>query len=135
MPQIPAYPDFYTFESSPVNLYLHWTSGSSGAVGTVSRKNGFKATPVVHGSTGVYTISLAEPWAAGMLEFKGRVRQATYSSSGACQVQLTADAVTNLTTPTITILVTNAAGAAVDPTTNDFIAIKLELQLQPNNAG
>jgi len=135
MPRPAPYVNTTSQESSPNKFYVQWTSGSSGAVGTVSRSVGMAATPVTHGSTGVYTLSLAEPWAAGLLRFGYSIKQASYSSSGACHVVLTGDASTNLTTPTLTILVTTAAGAAVEPTTNDVIRVDFELQLQPNNAG
>lgn len=121
-----TFSDLTGMESGRVFLDLAWTSGASGAVpAALSRSMGI--TSVVHGATGVYVITFKEQWKSGVLSFSRHVRQATYSASGACVVQMTGNAI-NTAAPTITILVTNAAGAAVEPASGDVIGMTFELQ-------
>lgn len=115
-------------ESGRVFIDLAWISGASGAVpAALSRSSGIKS--VVHGATGVYVITFSEVWANGVLNMSSHVRQASYSKTGACYVVETANAISSAT-PTVTILVTTAAGDAVEPTTSDVIGITFELQAQ-----
>lgn len=97
--------------------------GSSGAVASTPLSRGI--TSVVHGATGVYTITLNEK-AVRLFSWDLPIKQATYSASGACQAQVTAEDVNGA--KTITILTTNAAGAAVEPTTGDALYGCLNLQ-------
>lgn len=124
-----------SFQAGWDNMWLRWTSGASGAVTTIdkTKRYGFApinaaVQPVVHGATGVFTLNLADVW-NDFLNLDYNIIQATYSAAGACQIQVTAF---NLAAKTVTILVTNAAGAATDPTTNDKIIIVLSLQAFQN---
>lgn len=114
-------------------LTLLWTSAASGAVPTSYPGGYTRATddikiPVRTG-TGAYTLTLSSPLAGKMFGIIPYLLQATYSDSGACQMQLVEDKSSDVTTPEVKILITNAAGAAVDPTTNDVIGITLITQL------
>lgn len=129
MPGPAPFTDRTSHESGVVDTFLQWTSGASGAVpSTLTRSMGVKS--VVHGATGVYVVTLKSPWKNSPLEFTQAIMQASYSASGACFVRVTADASSNSTTPTITLLVVNAAGAAVEPTTGDVIRVSFKLQSQ-----
>lgn len=106
---------------------LQWTSGASGAVpATLDRNGSGEIVSVVHGATGVYTITLANPW-ADFLVFTSWVRQASYSASGACFVRITADN-TQSSPATFVVLAVTAAGAAVEPASGDVIYINIEMQ-------
>jgi hypothetical protein len=121
--------DATSYESGRTYIDLAWTSGASGAVpAALSRSMAIKS--VAHGATGVYVITFKEPWKNGILEFSWHIRQASYSKTGACVIQETANAITNATTPTVTILVTTAAGDAVEPASGDVIAMTWALQTQ-----
>ncbi len=123
------FPDYSSFESGVVPIYLQWTSGSSGAVPTtLTRKS--QVTSVVHGATGVYVVTFDESWGEGELVMSHSIRQASYSKTGACKVIETANAIATAGTKTITLLVVDGDGDAVEPTTNDVISIKWELQSQ-----
>jgi hypothetical protein len=104
--------------------YVKWTSGSSGAVPSFPLSASQGVTSVTHGSTGVYTIVLQNAYYQS-LAFIRDAQQASYSSSGACAIVKTSD---TPATGTIAILVTNAAGSAVDPTTNDVIELCFVVQ-------
>lgn len=124
-------------ESGQVELYLQWTSGAAGAITTINRQAGFglvspaTASVVVTG-TGLFTVQFAEPWSLPYLDFAYSIKQAAYAAAGACVVQVLTD---NLmaTTGVMTIEITNAAGAAVAPTTNDII--RLHFTMQTHTAG
>lgn len=114
-------------------LTLLWTSAASGAVptaypGSYTRASDEFTIPVRTG-TGAYTLGLTTAWAGKLFGFIPYLLQATYSASGACQIQLIEDHSDNVTTPEVKILITNAAGAAVDPTTSDVIGITLLTQI------
>jgi hypothetical protein len=72
----------------------------------------------------VYVLTLAG-LPADVIDVTGTVRQASYSSSGACFVKWTG---VSLTAGTVTLLVVTAAGAAVEPTTSDVITITVKTQ-------
>lgn len=114
-------------------LTLLWTSAASGAVPTSYPSGYTRATdemklPVRTG-TGAYTLPLASQWAGKLFGFIPYLLQATYSASGACVMQLIEDKSNDVTTQEVKILITNAAGAAVDPTTSDVVGITLITQL------
>lgn len=106
---------------------LQWTSGASGAVPTTLTKS-YGVASVVHGATGVYVVTLSEQWAAylGMIE---EIMQASYSKNGACKVRRTA---IDLTAKTITLLVVDGDGDAVEPASGDIISLTFLMQLTPN---
>ncbi len=108
-------------------LDLVWTSGSSGAVPSALTTSAEVAS-VVHGATGVYVVTLkGVPYRLNV--FKESIQQASYSKTGACKVRITA---TDLAAKTITLLVVDGDGDAVEPTTNDIIRLGFEFQLSPN---
>jgi hypothetical protein len=124
-----------SFEAGWNTMWLRWTSGASGAVASIdsTKRYGFAVpgaavAPVVHGATGVYVLNLADVW-NDLLDVSGDIMQASYSASGACEVVRTAF---SLSAKTVTILVTTAAGAAVEPTTGDILTVKIELQAYQN---
>jgi hypothetical protein len=122
------------FTSSGWNfLTILWKSAATGAVPT-SYPGGYirasdEFTIPVRTGTGAYTIPLTSQWAGPCFGLIPYLLQATYSASGACQIQLVEDKSNNATTQEVKILITNAAGAAVDPTTNDLIGFTLLTQL------
>lgn len=123
--------DQTAFESGKVGIDLEWVSLVSGGVPALtafSHKGMGQIVSVVHGATGVYTITFTDQW-FDLLEFVGWVIQAAYSAAGACNVRVTANN-TGAAAKTLVLLVTNAAGAAVDPTTNDALYINVKMQSQ-----
>jgi len=102
--------------------------GSSGAVGSTPLTRGI--TSVVHGATGVYVITLDKP-AVRLFSWEMPIVQASYSKTGACKATVTAEDVAGA--GTITILVTTAAGDAVEPTTSDALYGCLNLQWNSAN--
>ena len=110
-------------------LTIQWTSAASGAVPTSYPGGYIRATdefkiPVRTG-TGAYTLTLTSQWAARSFGIIPYLLQSTYSASGACVMQLVEDKSNDVTTQEIKVLITNAAGAAVDPTTSDVIGLTL----------
>ena len=110
-------------------LTLQWKSAASGAVptsypGGYIRSSDEFLIPVRTG-TGAYTLTLTAQWAARSFGIIPYLLQATYANTGACVMQLVEDKSNDPTTPEIKILITNAAGTAVDPMTNDIIGITL----------
>ncbi len=110
-------------------LTIQWTSAASGAVPTSYPSGYIRATdefliPVRTG-TGAYTLTLTSQWALRSFGIIPYLVQASYSASGACAMQLVEDKSNDVTTQEIKILITNAAGAAVDPTTSDVIGLTL----------
>lgn len=119
-------------ESGQVELYLQWTSGATGAIATINRQSGFglvspATASIVRTGVGLFTVQFSQAWAQRYLDFSDNIQQAAYSSAGACTVIILTD---NLvaTTGVMTIEITNAAGAAVDPTTGDFISLHWTMQ-------
>lgn len=113
-------------------LTLLWTSAATGAVPTSYPSGYTRATdelkiPVRTG-TGAFTLTLANQWAGKMFGIIPYLLQATYSASGACVMQIVEDN-SNTTTPEVKIIITNAAGAAVDPTTSDVVGVTLITQI------
>jgi hypothetical protein len=114
-------------------LTLLWTSAASGAVPTSYPSGYTRATddlkiPARTG-TGAYTIPLGTPMAGKLFGIIPYLLQATYANTGACSMYLVEDKSSDVTTPEIKILITNAAGTAVDPTTSDVVGITLITQL------
>jgi hypothetical protein len=125
-------------ESGQVELYLEWISLVTGGIpATFARSAGFglvspATAAVVRTGAGLFTVQFDAPWALPYLDFAYNIKQAAYAAAGACVVQVLTD---NLmaTTGVMTIEVTNAAGAAVDPTTGDNI--RLHFTMQSHTAG
>lgn len=116
------------WQAGRVGLTVRWTSGASGAVSTVTKKAGFGATPVTRTGVGSFTLSLAEVYADHEPSID-EIVQASYSASGACYVVVTGY---NLAAKTVTVKTVTAAGAAVDPTTNDVVTVRLVMQTYTN---
>lgn len=128
-------------ESGQVELYLQWVSLVTGGIPTTfARSSGFGLNPtggptvvaVVRTGVGLFTVQFAEPWAVPYLDFAYTIKQTTYAAAGACVVQVLSDALM-ATTGVMTIEITNAAGAAVDPTTGDNV--RLHFTMQSHTAG
>ena len=85
------YDDMHSASSGRNWIDLIWVSGASGAVPATLTVSNY-ITSVVHGATGVYTVTFDSAWNA-LLGFEGFVKQATYSSSGACNIEVTGDAI------------------------------------------
>lgn len=122
-------------ESGQVELYLQYVSLVTGGIPTtLARSSGFGlVTPVtaaiVRTGVGLFTVQFSQAWALKYLDFNFYCQQATYAAAGACEAQILTD---NLvaTTGVMTIEITNAAGAAVDPTTGDTITLHFTMQSQ-----
>jgi len=117
-------------------LYLGWTSGATGALPS-SYPSGYNNSTaeiksVTRTGTGAFTISLGAPWWASMVAFHFHILQASYANTGACSVYVVEDHSTNTTTPEIKILITNAAGTATDPTTNDQVNLTFCTVIKPS---
>lgn len=120
-------------ESGQVELYLQYVSLVTGGIPTtLARSSGFGLTaPVTAAITrtgvGLFTIQFSQAWAQKWLDFSFYCQQATYSAAGACEAQILTD---NLvaTTGVMTVEITNAAGAAVDPTTGDYVSFHWTMQ-------
>jgi len=112
-------------------VYVKWTSGASGAVPT-TLTNSTNVTSVVHGATGVYVITFAfggPPYS--LLEFgPENVMQASYTKAGACKVVQTAVSLTN---STLTVLVVDGDGDAVEPASGDIITVNATFQRYKGN--
>ncbi len=118
-------------ESYTNDIALQMTMGSSGAVPTsLTRNGGGLITSVVHGSTGVYVVTLNNAFSGGLIGICQNIMQASYSKSGACDVRVTAEAVATAATHTITLLIVDGDGDAVDPTTNDVVSVVFKLSYQ-----
>jgi hypothetical protein len=124
-----------SFQAGWDTMWLRWTSGITGAVATIDptkrygyAKVGGAVAPAVRTGVGTFTLNLADQW-NDFLNLDYNIIQAAYSAAGACQVQVTGF---NLAAKTVSILVTNAAGAAVDPTTGDKVIIGLSMQAFQN---
>lgn len=131
----------YSFYQDSVDgvtrLRLGWTSGATGAL-PASFPSGFnnansEIKSVTRTGTGAYTIALKDPWWASMCEFTYHILQASYANTGACSVYVVEDHSTNLTTPEIKILITNAAGTATDPTTSDQVNLTFGMVIKASN--
>lgn len=100
-------------------LHTKWISGSSGAIGTL--KTYAEIASVTHTGTGAYTIQYTQSYNQSQ-GIRGDVAQASYNASGACFVKHISDA-NEAANGTLKVLVVDAAGAAVEPTTGDVIHI------------
>ena len=133
----PAYYDPGTSSASgEVRCYLKWVSQAAGALPAAGFPNGTGwkqsggglVASVVHGGTGVYTVTLNDAWADSLDLHGYAIQAAAFSATGVCDVQVTADNSATAATKTIVILCTNAAGAAVEPAVNDQIVVCIKLQ-------
>lgn len=117
-------------ESGQVELYLQYTSGATGAIPTtLLRSSGFglgSTAAIARTGVGLFTIQFDQIWALKYLDFNGVFQQAAYSAAGACEVQILTDTVA--TNGQMTIEVTNAAGAAVDPANGDIVTYHWTMQ-------
>lgn len=118
---------FYMDRSSNVgytkDLFIKWTSGSSGAVATLQPYN--EVVSVTRTGTGAFTIQFSQCY-NGARNMYGDIAQASYSNTGACQVVHVADA-NEATNGTLKVLTVNAAGTATDPTTGDIVHITFQV--------
>jgi hypothetical protein len=132
------YTDHTSATSGEVKFNLKWVSQAAGALpasgfpGTPTtgwkQSGGGQVTNVVHGATGVFTVTLKDAW-VDSLDIHGYCTQAAaFSAAGVCDVQVTTDNSAVAGTQTVVILCTNAAGAAVEPAVNDQIVLSFRLQ-------
>lgn len=123
--------DETAFESGKVGIDLEFVSLVTGGIPALST-SGFphsgmgQVASVVRTPTGIITITFTDQW-SDLLDFSGWVIQAAYSAAGACSVRVTANNTGNAA-KTLVLLVTNAAGAPVDTTTNDTVYLNIKLQ-------
>ncbi len=103
-------------------VQMSYTATGTSAAQTLTEGKGFITSATTSG-TGVLTVVLKERWAK-YRNFIHTVQQASYSASGACNIVLTAQAATG-TTKTLTFLLTNSAGAAVNAASGDIVRITL----------
>lgn len=114
------YPDRTANIGRVKDLFVRWTSGSSGAVSTV--KNFGEIVSVTQTGTGAYTIQFSQAYALSV-NLTGCITQASYNAStGACRFHKVVDA-NEAANGTLKIVTTNEAGTATDPTTGDDIQL------------
>lgn len=121
-----ANPTNYQIRSSRLGdqvTYLQYAATGTSAAQTLTKGKSF-ATSATTSGTGVLTVVLKEAW-NDFENFIGTVQQATYSSSGACNVELTANNSGVGATRTLVFLLTNGAGAAVNAASGDIVRITL----------
>lgn len=112
--------DITSYQGGRTWVDLTWTSAASGALPALS-DSGVSAgvTSNTHGATGVYTIVFdGQPY--NLINFGQAIQQASYSKTGACEVQLTGF---DAPSKTATLLVVDAAGDAVEPASGDVIRL------------
>ncbi len=96
-------------------------TGTSAAQTLVTGKTIVKSATT--SGTGVLTVVLKERWNS-FANFIGSVQQASYANTGACNIELTAQNATG-TTMTLTFLLTNGAGTAVNAASGDTVRLSL----------
>jgi hypothetical protein len=108
-------------------MRVSWTSAASGALTNgITEKNELDPTaPVAHGSTGVYTVKLRERPVNAVL-LGDEIMQASYSKSGACKVRVTGK---DMAARTVTLLVVDGDGDAVDPASGDVLTLTFDVQI------
>lgn len=122
------YTDYYSATRGRSFIDLEWTSLAAGAVpalSTFGHSLGI-ASLVKLGGTGAYRVTFADSW-TDLMKFTGWIIQAAYSAAGACHARITANN-SGPINKTIDILITNAAGAAVDPVVGDIVYFDFEMQ-------
>lgn len=107
--------------------FLQWKGPGSGAVTTTRTSPEIKS--LTETGTGAYTIALNSPWAGSMFAVTFTPMQASDSSAGVCTGRVIEDHSTNVTTPEIKILLTNAAGAATALQSTDVMNVVLWMQV------
>jgi hypothetical protein len=116
-----------------VTATCQFTVGAAGAVGSVQRSREMAATPVVHGTAGLYTFVFKEAWAhlAGM---DVKVVDAAFSTAGARNV----DIISNTLAVDGKIQVRFSKGtdySVVDPASGDIVKAVFFLQkIKPSGA-
>ena len=94
-------------------LFLVVPIGATGAPGTYVQNWGFGATPLTRTSAGVYTVTLAEPWAGGIIWYSANTKQGTVAAGDGLFGIVTADTVATTGTFTLTMLNNSAAAAEI----------------------
>jgi hypothetical protein len=116
--------DISSFQPGRTHIDVVAVLGTSGAAPTTLTKGAGVASFTGPTGTGVYTLTLSQVYAAGLLAFpRMGTLQASYSTSGACDIILTSNAIA--TTGVLTFTTVTAAGAAVTPATGDTLYISL----------
>lgn len=132
------YSDQQAYASGRNSVNLKWVSQAAGVLpavgfpGTIAggwlQAGGGAVNAVAFTATGIYTVTLNDSW-ADLIGFDFFIKQAAaFSAAGACAVFVTADNTAVDGTRTLVLLVTNAAGAAVNPAVNDVISLEITLQ-------
>jgi hypothetical protein len=112
------------FQQGVVGVDLEFTAGTSGAVpASLGRAHGIAS---VVKSSNDYIVTFEDSYVAFMGGFGG-VKQASFSTSGACSVDASADAVTGAT-PTVTLSPRTGAGAAVALATGDVLRFHFRMK-------
>jgi hypothetical protein len=116
-------PGFYPDRTANVgfvkDLFIEWTSGSSGAVASSPGYN--EVVSITRTGTGAYTIQFSQAY-NGARCMSWSITQASYAKTGACDVRHVADA-NEASNGTLKVLTVDGDGDAVDPTTGDVIRV------------
>lgn len=122
-----ANPSNFDFRGSCLGdmlVQVSYTATGTSAAQTLTEGKSFVTSATTSG-TGVVTVVLKERWNK-FRNFIPSIQQASYSAAGACNIELTAQNATG-TTKTLTFLLTNGAGAAVNAASGDIIRLSLIL--------
>ncbi len=117
-----------SYQNGRTFIDVVYLSGASGSVPSPLGAVNYGLASLAYSATGILTATFSEQ-AHGLLNYNLNVKQATYSKTGACFVKVTA---IDLVAKTVTMLVVDAAGDAVAPTTNDELHLTFEWQLAAN---
>jgi len=117
-----------SLEKAPVVLFGNISIGASGAP-TINAVKSQGILSVTRTAAGAYTLALGGP--AGIDTYQ-RLVSASFSFIGAsaaastvCSVSITADSSANATAPSVAIICSDFAGAAVDPASGEVMLPQL----------
>ena len=101
-------------------LWIEFVPSSTSTVFTITRGKEYIKS-IVLSATGTYVITFKESWNK-FLDMNIKVKQATYNATHAREFDPAVNAVSNTTTPALTVLALNSAGAATTLTDGDTVA-------------
>ncbi len=106
-----------------MDIHIQFTATGTNATQTITRGKEYVSSIVTSG-TGVITVTLKETWNY-YLNHIGTVKQASYATAGASQIEITADNSATAATKTMVFVVTQGSGAAVALAANDVVRLTL----------
>lgn len=112
-------------------LYLVVPIGATGAPGTYTYSWGFGATPLTRTGAGVYTVTLAEPWAGGIIWYSANTIQGTVAAGDGLTGVITATSVA--TTGVLTLTMLNNSSVAAEIRNGATLLLSLGLKNNANN--